>query len=124
MKKIIAIFLMCVFIVGMLVVPAVHDVQRSVFHGYGGGCCHEHHEGFVASHDRNGFYVGLHQSSNVHDSLACPICQLASLSLGAVDVSIVAPLFNRIVGDSSIVLLEQKFSAPRLLPFSCGPPVC
>jgi len=124
MKKLISLFVTMVFAVGMVVVPAAHDMQWWEFHGHGGGCCHEHHERAVASHDRNGFSVDLHQSSNVHDSLVCPVCQLASLSFGVPAVSVVAPLFNRIVGDSSIVLLEQKFTAPRLLPFSCGPPVC
>jgi len=124
MKRVMAIFLMWVFVAGMLVVPAVHDINLSSFHGYEEGCCHEVHEGFVASHDRTAVSVGLHQSSNLHDSLACPICQLASLSLGAPTASMAAPLFTRIIGDNSIVLLEQKFTAPRLLPFSCGPPVC
>jgi hypothetical protein len=124
MKKLTAIFLMCLFVIGMLVVPAVHNVRRSSSYGHGGLCFSAHPEIQVGDHNRSGFTASFHQKFNMHDSSTCPICQLASISLSVPNVLEEAPALNRNVEDKLVSLSRQYFTTPRFLPFSCGPPVC
>jgi len=122
MKNLTAIFLMCVFVLGLLVVPAVHDVQRSSSYGHGGLCCSERSESQVSNHGRSGFTAGFHQKFDMHDSSKCVICQLASISFAVPTVFVAAPVLKRNVDDNLVTLSRQYFSTPRFLPFSCGPP--
>ena len=124
MKKLIAIFLMSVFVLGIIIIPVNHDLHQGASHYYGGAsCCHEHSDSHSITSERTVYQGGLHKKDDMHDSLACPVCQLANLSLGVPYVSVGTPISYRIVSDNHTVFSQSDYATPRLLPFSCGPPV-
>lgn len=106
MKRILNSLAVGLFLLGFLVVPAVHRAVAS------------HHSAACASSDS-----GEHHPPVKHNGTHCGICQLAHAPLlAAVPVPTVIPVAV------SIASVRAPSLAPvmrpvRLLPFSCGPPV-
>jgi len=106
MRRQINILVFCLFVLGMVVMPAAHmralgrDDNCSCSHGCGHG----------------------QQEPARHDADQCPICQLAHMPFNAI-APVVAPTPVAVATETAVILAEAPiFRLVDLLPFSCGPP--
>ena len=111
MKRITAALLSIIFVLGVVVSPALHKAHCGL-PCLMVGICHEHHSG--GCHDE--------ETPDEHDSDHCPICQLALTPLVVASI-VLAPV--------TAISLSETISFPTVLPhmhqfcnlhFARGPP--
>ncbi len=102
MRKRISILALCLFVLGMVVVPAAH--MASLASGHDHSRCHGQSE------------------PQKHGADHCSICQLAHTPL-TVTVPVVVPVAVAVIVESLPLPAALTICrAEHALPFSCGPP--
>jgi hypothetical protein len=123
-RKTLAIYGLILFVVGTLLVPAMHRLELACA---GGGatedvchscCSHKHSD----HHDKPDGSRDSHPNKKPHDESTCSICQLAKTPVSSAVVDIALPQFEPVAIVCPVVPSQPDFQSPRLLPFSCGPP--
>ncbi|WP_074041421.1 DUF2946 family protein [Kiritimatiella glycovorans] len=116
------------FVVGTLLVPAMHrlelacaddDIAKGVRHSC---CSHDHSREHANGHETPERSRDSHPQRKPHDPSTCSICQLAKTPVDTAVVAIALPQFAPVEIALPAVPSQPDFKTPRLLPFSCGPP--
>jgi hypothetical protein len=113
------------FVVGTVIIPVIHKWEISSAHHCAAGdayhtcCSHEH----SADRETPGPSRNTHPTKKPHDPSICTICQLAKMPVEVATVGIPVPNFEPLEIALPFVPQQPEYKTPRLLPFSCGPPV-
>jgi hypothetical protein len=115
------------FVVGTLLVPAMHRLElirtdaasEDLCHSC---CSHEHSREQTNVHETPERSRDSHPQRKPHDPSTCSICQLAKTPVNTAVVAIALPQFAPVEIALPTVPSQPDFKPPRLLPFSCGPP--
>ena len=120
-RRILSIVVTSLFVVGALVMPAVHAwaLAQSFDGSIDSDCvCHHKQQPVDPAGPDNGGGRG-HED---HDASHCPMCQLAHAPVELAPTEATAGFFLP-RGHTLMPLWHQPcMRSPRMIPFSCGPP--
>jgi hypothetical protein len=128
MRRDLGIVGLLVFVVGTLLVPAMHRLElagadngtkKDVSHSR---CSHDHSREHANGRETPERSRDSHPRRNPHDPSTCSICQLAKTPVDTAVVAIALPRFEPVAMACPALPRQLDFKTPRLLPFSCGPP--
>jgi hypothetical protein len=123
-SKQLAIGGLLLFVVGALLVPALHGLElacaddgatKNACHS----CCpHEH----APDHNTTDGPEDSRPSEKPHDPCSCAICQLANTPVSVAATVMALPSIELVEIALPVAPQSPDFKTPRLLPFPCGPP--
>lgn len=119
-----AIVGLLLFVLGTLIVPAMHKLELARPAGSisVSRCCGHAHHGRDESTTAPNVADECSGQSERHDHSSCSICQLAKTPAHTAVAAIIAPQHDFVPKTCPVAPQLAKFQTPHFFPFSCGPP--